>query len=161
MPTVVRTYAPVGQTPILHEQLTREHLSVISGITLEGKLLMMEQERAFKSPDVVRFLRHLLRQIPGKLLLIWEGSPIHRGGTLKDFLASGAFSRLQLEQLHGYAPDLNPEEGIRKHLKCVELKNLCCQSLVELKVELRKAKERLRHKRDVILGCIRQPGFEV
>jgi len=39
------------------------------------------------------------------------------------------------------------------------LKNLCCQSLSELKVELRKAKERLRHKRDVILGCIRQPGF--
>ena len=31
----------------------------------------------------------------------------------------------------------------------------------ELKIELRKAKERLRHKRDVILGCIRQPGFEV
>jgi DNA invertase Pin-like site-specific DNA recombinase len=27
--------------------------------------------------------------------------------------------------------------------------------------KLRKAKERLRHKRDVILGCIRQPGFEV
>src|SRR5215208_4351575 len=59
------------------------------------------------------------------------------------------------------APDLNPEEGIWKHLKCVELKNLCCESLAELKVELRKAKERLRHKRDVILGCIRQPGFEV
>jgi hypothetical protein len=46
-----------------------------------------------------------------------------------------------------------------KHLKCVELKNLCCQSLSELKIELRKAKERLRHKRDIILGCIRQPGF--
>ena len=52
-------------------------------------------------------------------------------------------------------------EGIWKHLKYVELKNLCCQSLAELKVELRKAKERLRHKRDVILGCIRQLGFEV
>jgi hypothetical protein len=38
---------------------------------------------------------------------------------------------------------------------------LLCESLSELKVELRKAKERLRHKRDVILGCIRQPGFEV
>jgi hypothetical protein len=34
---------------------------MISAITMEGKLLMMEQEqRAFKSPDVVRFLRHLL-----------------------------------------------------------------------------------------------------
>ena len=31
----------------------------------------------------------------------------------------------------------------------------------ELKVELGKAKERLRHKREVILGCIRRPGFEV
>src|SRR5215211_6718344 len=100
LPTVVRTYAPiVGQTPILYEQLSREHLSVMSGITLEGKLLMMEQERAFKSPDVVRFLRHALRQIAGKLLVIWDGSPIHRGQPVKDFLASGAASRLQLEQL--------------------------------------------------------------
>ena len=128
---------------------------------MEGKLLMMEQERSFKSQDVVRFLRHLLGQIPGKLLVIWDGSPIHRSRAVKDFLASGASSRLKLEQLPGYAPDLNPDEGIWKHLKYVELKNVCCQSLAELKVELRKAKERLRHKSDVILGCIRQPGFEV
>jgi transposase len=51
--------------------------------------------------------------------------PIHRGGAVKDFLASGAASRLQLEQLPGYAADLNPDEGIWKHLKWVELKNLC------------------------------------
>ena len=73
----------------------------------------------------------------------------------------GSFSAATGAELPGYAPDLNPDEGIWKHLKCVELKNLCCESLAELKVELRKAKERLRHKRDVILGCIRQPGFEV
>ncbi len=161
LPTVVRTYAPVGQTPVVQEKLSRDHLSVISGISLEGKLYMMEQQRSFKSPDIVRFLRHLMRQIEGKLLIVWDGSPIHRGRAVKDFLASRAASRLQLEQLPGYAPDLNPDEGIWKHLKYVELKNLCCESLAELKVELRKAKERLRHKRDVILGCIRQPGFEV
>ncbi|MDP9411656.1 MAG: transposase [Actinomycetota bacterium] len=107
-----------------------------------------------------------MRQIEGKLLVIWDGSsPIHRSRSVKDFLASssGAAARLQLEQLPGYAPELNPaDEGVWKHLnKCVELKNLCCQSLSELRVELRKAKERLRHKREVILGCIRQPGFEV
>jgi transposase len=129
---VVRTYALVGKTPILKENLTRDHLSAMSAITLDGKLYML-----------------------------WDGSPIHRGRAVKEFLASGATSRLKLEQLPGYAPDLNPEEGIWKHLKCVELKNLCCESLSELKIELRKAKERLRHKRDIILGCIRQPGFEV
>jgi transposase len=161
LPGVVRTYAPVGKTPVLKEHLSRDHLSAMSAITLEGKLYMIEQEGAFKGEDVVHFLKHLMRQIEGKLLLIWDGSPIHRGGGVKDFLASGASKRLKLEQLPGYAPDLNPDEGVWKHLKCVELKNLCCQSLAELKVELRKAKERLRHKRDVILGCLRQPGFEV
>lgn len=43
---------------------------------------MIEQERAFKARDVVRFLKHLLRQIPGKLLVVWDGSPIHRGGAV-------------------------------------------------------------------------------
>jgi transposase len=161
LPMVVRTYAPVGETPILHENFTRDHLSAMSGITLEGKLYMLEQDRAFKGEDVVRFLKHLMHQIPGKLLVIWDGSPIHRSRAVKDFLGRGASLRLQLEQLPGYAPDLNPDEGIWKHLKSVELKNLCCQSLAQLRVELRKAKERLRHKKHVILGCIRQPGFEV
>jgi transposase len=161
LPSVVRTYAPIGQTPVLHEQLSRDHLSAMSGITLEGKLMMMEQDRAFKGPDVVRFLKHALRQIPGKLLIIWDGSPIHRSRVVEEFLAAGAAARVQLEKLPGYAPELNPDEGIWKHLKYVELKNVCCRSLLELRRELRKAKERLRHKRDVIFGCIKQPGFEV
>ena len=73
LPMVVRTYAPVGKTPILKENLTRDHLSAMSGITLDGKLYMLEQERAFKGEDVVRFLKHLMRQIEGKLLIIWDG----------------------------------------------------------------------------------------
>ena len=159
---MVRTYyAPIGQTPVLYEQLSRNHLSVMSSVTLEGKLLMVEQDRAFKRPDVVRFLKHALRQVGGKLLIIWDGSPIHRARVMKEFLEDGAATRVQLEQLPGYAPDLNPDEGIWKHLKYVELKNVCCRNLLELRRELRKAKERSRHKREVILGCIRQPGFEV
>jgi hypothetical protein len=35
LPMVVRTYAPVGKTPILKENLTRDHLSAMSAITLE------------------------------------------------------------------------------------------------------------------------------
>src|SRR5215211_1645783 len=140
LPTVVRTYAPMGETPILREHLSRDHLSAMSGITLEGKLYILEQDRSFKGEDVVRFLKHLMHQIPGKLLIVWDGSPIHRSRAVKEFLASGASLRVRVEQLPGYAPDLNPDEGVWKHLKCVELKNLCCQSLAQLRVELRKAK---------------------
>jgi hypothetical protein len=40
---------------------------------------MVLEEHALRSEGVVRFLHHLLRHIPGKLLAIWDGSPIHRG----------------------------------------------------------------------------------
>src|SRR5215204_1106766 len=96
----------------LKENLTRDHLSAMSGITLEGKLYMIEQERAFKGEDAVRFLKHLMGQIPGKVLVIWDGSPIHRGRAVKDFLASGASPRLQLEQLPFSTPRIStPTRG--------------------------------------------------
>ena len=65
---------------------------------------MQTQERAYHSEDVVRFLRMLLRKITGKVLVIWDGAPIHRGQPIKEFLRRGAAQRLHLEQLPGYAP---------------------------------------------------------
>jgi hypothetical protein len=58
---------------------------------------MMEQDRSFKGKDVVRFLKHALAQIPGKLLIIWDGSQIHRSQEVKDLahvLSSCRFCRL-------------------------------------------------------------------
>ncbi len=159
LPALVRTYAPVGRTPVLHERLTRDHLSAISGISLEGHLYMLEQEESFKGPDVVRFLRHLLDRTAGKLLVIWDGSPIHRGQAVKRFLEDGAAKRLKLEQLPGYAPELNPDEGVWRYLKRVELRNVCCGSLSELRQELEQAKQRLRRKPHILHSLIRQPGY--
>ncbi|MGI9173939.1 MAG: IS630 family transposase [Rhodothermales bacterium] len=159
LPAVVRTYAPRGQTPMLKAPLLYEHLSAISGITAEGRLLMRVQDRSIRGPDVVRFLGHLLRHIDGKLTVIWDGLPAHRGHVVKQFLRDGAAARIHLEQLPSYAPELNPDEGVWKHLKVVELRNLCCWNVAHLRVELRKAKERLRHKREVIEACFRQVGL--
>ncbi len=161
LPAVVRTYAPRGQTPVLSVPLMRDHLAVISGITLEGALYFSTQERPFRSPEVVRFLRHLLRHIHGLLLVIWDGSPIHRGQMVKEFLANGGAKRLQVEQLPGYAPDLNPDEFVWRHLKHVELRNRCCPDIPSLRRELRLAIARLRHKPNVIKGCIRHAGYNV
>ena len=110
---MVYTYAQVGKTPILKEHLSRDRLSAMSAITLDGKLYMIEQERSFKAEDALRFLKHLMRQIPGKLLISYgmvrrsigeERSRIsgERSGWQD---ATGAASLL-------YAPDLNPDEGI-------------------------------------------------
>jgi transposase len=159
LPALVRTYAPRGQTPILHSPLGYEHLSVISALTMSGRLLVQMQERAYDGDDVVGFLRHLLRHIEGKLLIIWDGAPIHRSKAVKAFLAEGGAKRIHLEQLPGYAPELNPDEGVWRNLKYVELKNVCCSHLAHLRHELRLAIARLRHKRDVLRGCITQCGY--
>ena len=60
---------------------------------------MQGQDEAFRGPRVVRFLKHLLRQIPGKLLVILDGSLIHRSKVVKAFLADGGAERLGLERL--------------------------------------------------------------
>lgn len=159
LPMVLRTYAPRGQTPVLREFLTRDHLSAISGITPQGDLYMMVQEEAYRGPTIVKFLKHLLRHVGGKLLIIWDGAPIHRAQVVKDFLRGGGAQRIHLEILPGYAPDLNPDEGIWNYLKRVEMKNLSCPDVPTLRRELRRAKERLRHKKEIILACIKQPGF--
>ena len=161
LPAVVRTYAPQGRTPILEVPLSSDHLSVISAMTSHGQLLLKKQARAYCSDDIVQFLNHLLRYIPGKLLVIWDGSPIHRGQAVKDFLSNGGAQRLHLEQLPSYAPELNPDEGIWRYLKRVEMKNMCCHNLLELQRELRLATMRLRHKRDIIKNCIQHAGLEL
>jgi transposase len=139
LPGHVRTYAPKGETPILRLPLTRDHLSASSGITAEGRLFLRVQEQTLRGPDVVDFLRQILRRAPGKLLAVWDGAPIHRAKPVKDFLVAGAAQRLQLEQLPAYAPELNPDEGIWNYLKRVELRNLRCQGLAHLRDEVRRA----------------------
>jgi transposase len=160
LPAVVRTYAPRGETPILRVPLSRDHWSVIGGLTNTGRLLLQMQASAFRGPTIVRFLQHLLRHLPGQLLVIWDGAPIHRAQPVKDFLAAGAAGRLHLEVLPGYAPELNPIEGVWRYLKHVELRNVCCDDLPELRLELGLAAKRLRRKRHVLAGCIAQCGYD-
>jgi transposase len=152
----VRTWGPRGQTPVLRVPLTRDHLSAMSGITLDGRLFLQVRAATYDAAAVGGFLRVLMRKIRGPILRIWDGSPIHRGHEIKDFLKRGAAKRLHLEQLPGYAPDLNPDEGIWNYLKRVELGNVCCPDLHHLSTALIRARERLRHKREIIsFGVVR------
>jgi transposase len=141
--------------------LTHDHLAAISGLTPEGRLLLHVRPHAFKGPDVIRFLQHLLGRISGQLLVLGDGSPLHRCQVVQDFLAAGAAQRLPLEPLPGYAPDVNPDAGVWRYLKRVELRNRCCHNLSELMGEFRRATARLRHKRHILKACIRHAGYQV
>jgi transposase len=155
LPSVVRTYAPVGQTPVLREWWTRDHLSAISAISPEGKRYSHCQDRALDSVDVVAFLEHLLREVSGRMAIIWGGAPIHRSHVTQEFLANGAAQRMHLERLPAYAPELNPGEGLWQQLTGVELRNLCGFNIPHLRVELRDAVKRVRRKPRLIQRVFR------
>lgn len=159
LPARVRSYAPRGHTPILRVFQTRDHLSVMSGITLRGDLFTLARDEALAGTDSVRFLKHLRWQTDRKLLVIWDGSPIHRGEAVKAYLADGAARHVHLERLPGYAPDLNPDEGTWRHLKRVELRNVCCLNLYHLHHELGLAILRLRRRRDLIQSFFTEAGL--
>ena len=105
------------------------------------------------------FCNSCWRRYRGKLLVIWDGAPIHRCRAVKEYLAQGAARRLRLEQLPGYAPELNPDEGVWRYLKRVELKNVVCADLGQLRREFGAAVERLLTKPEALRACIREVGY--
>ena len=159
LPGCVRTYAPCGQTPTLRVFHTRDHLSVMSGITRRGHLFTLVREDALTGAQSVTFLKGLHHRLDRKLLVVWDGSPIHRSHHVKDFLGNGGGRHIHLEQLPAYAPDLNPDEGTWQHLKRVELRNVCCWNLCHLHHQLDLATLRLRRKPHVILSFFAGAGL--
>jgi transposase len=145
LPGKVRTYAPKGETPILDEWQTRDHLSVMGGLTPAGKVYVLVRPEPLNGLHVVEFLLHLLRHAGSRLRVIWDGSPIHRRALVTNFLHGSDGRGIEVERLPGYAPDLNPwDTGGWDHLKHVELRNVTCLDLDALHLELHLAIGRLR-----------------
>jgi transposase len=87
---------------------------------------------AIKSPQVVEFLEHLMRHLPDKLLIIWDGLPSHRSHLVWDFVRQQR-GRLWLEFLPAYAPELNPVEYLWSHWKQHQLPNFLPEHLRTVK----------------------------
>ncbi len=88
LPGIVKTYAPEGLTPILREKQTRDHLSVMGAMTPEGRVYNLVREESLNGLHCIEFLLHLLRVAGERLLIVWDGSPIHRRREVKEFVAS-------------------------------------------------------------------------
>lgn len=161
LPGLVKTYGPEGQTPILREKQTRDHLSVMGGMTPAGKVYTLVRQKSLNGLHCIAFLKHLLQVAGKRLLLIWDGSPIHRRKEVTAFVAATR-SKIVLEALPGYAPDLNPwDEGGWHHLKHVQLRNVVCRDLEELHEEFHLALHRLRQRPHTVQSFFAQVGLAI
>jgi transposase len=161
LPSVVKTYSPRGLTPVIYEQQSRDHLSVMGGMTPQGKIYTLVRHQPLNGWNTVEFLMHLQRVAGRRLLVIWDGSPIHRRGAVRDFV-SRTSGQIWVEALPGYAPDLNPwDEGGWNHLKNVEMRNLVALDLEELHQAFHLALSRLRQKFHLVHSFYAQAGLAI
>ena len=104
---------------------------------------------------MIEFLQHLQRHIPGKILILWDGAPIHRSLLVKNHVAATR-RRVIVERLPAYAPELNPVEYMWGHLKTHEIANLIATKAWELSLEATAALRRMRRRNSIIAACYTQ-----
>ncbi len=102
-----------------------------------------------RSAELIAFVRHLLRRIPGTIFLFWDGLNTHRSKTTRAALREHS-PRLRVYRLPAYAPELNPDEGLWGWMKHYALAGQCPPDLERLEHSIRLALRRLRRRPQVI-----------
>lgn len=157
-PTVIATWAPKGETPILMHNFDWSTCSIISAITPEGGFHYKLYMGSIKKEQVLGFLKHLLSRVKENILLFWDGLPPHKAGIVNEFLNENK-DRIEVHPLPPYAPDINPDEHVHRYLKYVCVPNSCPKTSEELVMETRKGLECIRRKPWLIQSFFRMSGL--
>jgi transposase len=159
-PALEKTWSPAQQTPVLRAHVSRAHLSVIGGMTLEGSLYVQIHKSSIGAHAAVQFVRHLLAHVPGRIVLLWDSARIHKSVELKEFRKLDTIDRLVIEHFPPYAPEVDPQEYVWQHLKHVDLRNLTSCSIDDLWTHLREATKRLRYRAGMLRNLVRRAGLK-
>jgi transposase len=156
-PTVRRTMAPRGQTPVLVCSDRHDRISVISAITLSPRaqhvglhFMLLGDNENFHGEEVVLFLRQLKGEVGGPWTIVWDRSKIHsRSKVVKEWLAR--HPEVVVEDFPAHAPNTNPDEDVWSWTKYGQVCNLAPTDVDELR----------QHIWDTLAALKRQPQLLV
>jgi hypothetical protein len=166
-PTVRRTFAPRGRTPILKSWDRHDRISAISALTVSPKrkrlglyFRLLPDDENVHGVDTVAFLRPLKRHIPGPMTILWDRSNVHdRSKVVRAYLAK--HPEIVTEKFPGYAPELNPDESVWGHAKYARLANFTPADTAELRRVLLEELERLDQQPELLATFIRHAGVRL
>ena len=163
-PSIRRTWAPKGKTPILIHAFNWSKLSVCAAIGYRwdgsrSRVFFQTREGSYNSQSLIAFLEDLKRDLRGqKAILVWDGLPAHKSRAMKEYLLREQHW-LTVERLPGYAPDLNPVETLWGNIKGQELANRCAADLAELDSAVRGGMKRVRKSRKLPFSFLKHVGL--
>lgn len=124
-----------------------------------ARLLARTKPDSYNTASLIDFLKQLKRFVRGqKVILIWDHLPAHRSREMKQFLFRQQ-AWLRIEWLPGYAPDLNPTEGVWNNIKRLEMANFCPDHISEATEAFRRGLRRLSHTRRLPFSFLHHAGL--
>jgi transposase len=166
-PTVRRTLAPRGQTPIIRSWDRHDRISAISAVTVSPKrrrlgpyFRLLPDDANAHGEDTVAFLKQLRRHMPGPMTVLWDRGQIHdRSKVVRAYLA--VHPEVVTEKLPSYAPETNPDEMVWQHTKHGRLANFAPDDTAELRAVLDEEFGRIHGKPELLAAFIRHAGVPV
>jgi transposase len=163
-PSVRRTWAPRGRTPILIAPFNWKRLSAIASLITTpaaqrvGLCLRLEPGTV-KQPQVLSYLKVLKRHVRGrKVILLWDRLPAHRGTDVQAWIAQQS-AWLTMAYLPPYAPELNPVEYFWSHLSGTDMAQFVGENLDAVRRQARKAACRVRHRPHLGKAFLKHSGL--
>jgi transposase len=163
LPLVRRTLARRGQRVFLHGSAKRDRLSAISCVTLSPQALHVGlyfwflRNENFHGAEVVEFLSHMTRQVPGEWTVVWDRSSIHgKSKAVKAWLAR--HPQVVVEDFPAHDPDANPDEWVWSWAKYGKLCNLCPADVEYLFDAVWDALEELKHQPGLLASFVMDAG---
>ena len=166
LPVTRRTWAPRGHTPVIghHFKWKRASMAVALCYGSMGggaAVAFHHQQDAYDTDTLIGALGELRAFLGGqKATLVWDGLPAHRSLVMRAWLGRQR-SWLVVEPLPGYAPELNPVEGLWSSLKGVELANLAADTLAEVIAAAERGIQRIRATHWLAYSFLRHCGLSL
>jgi transposase len=161
LPSVRATWAPKGKTPVLRHRFNCKRLSMAAALVYEpdksdADFVFGLRPDAYHDSSLIEFVTELHHLLGGpKVTLIWDGLPSHRSKVMTTWIAEQR-SWLRVERLPGYAPELNPVEGVWSNVKAKELANLCPDTVEEMEQAADDGLCRIGANRELCFAFLRQ-----
>jgi transposase len=158
VPTIQKTWAPAGETPILKIAGGWTKISAISAISISsgrthiGLYLRFHVAKNIRYPQVISFLKIILRHFKKGFVLLWDKSATHKAAAVKRFI--GASGRIYAYHFPGYAPELNPDEFVWMNMKRA-VANGVPKDTHDLKRSLHRSVRKLKESKALLRSCIR------
>ncbi len=113
---VGRTWGVKGERPIVRLSGWRRRLNVISAVSPRGRLWFRCFKGTLSAPTFIEFLRALLHDVRGRIVLVLDRHPAHVAAATRRWLAAHE-DRIVVHFLPAYAPEMNPDEHVWSQLK--------------------------------------------